>query len=195
MRGARRGRGARMRSAVAILMGGLAAACGSDITSDGCCGNLPGGDAPSLSDLFGNVLYRANGSQTTLVSLQTQSVIGIYFMSRTCPACGSFTPELVATYDAIRAAGKPFEIVLASVDPAGAVELTALMQQYKMGWLALPLGSDKIMELAQRYDVAWIPTLVVINAAAKTITKTGREDVMDKGAGAFDQWVAASPAP
>ncbi len=195
MRRADRWRRSRVRSAVAILLGGLGAACGSDATSDGCCGDLPGGDSPTLSDLFGSVLYRADGSQAGLASLQTKSLVGIYFASRSCPACTSFTPELVKTYDAIRAAGKPFEIVLAGVDPAGAVELSAYMQQFKMGWLALPLGSDKIRELATRYDVEWIPTLIVVNAAGKTVTKTGREDVATKGAAAFDAWLAASPAP
>lgn len=183
------------RSAVALLLCSLSASCGSDVTGDDCCADLPGGTSPTLSDLFGTVLYKADGTQTGLITLQGQSLIGIYFASRSCPACSSFTPELVSAYNAMRGAGKPFEIVLAGVDPAGAVELTAYMQEYKMGWLALPLGSDKIMELAKRYDVEWIPTLIVINNARKTVTKTGREDVMAKGAGAFDQWMAANQAP
>lgn len=195
MRRAGRWASAGVRSTVAILLGGLAAACGSDATSDGCCGNLPGGNSPTLSDLFGNVLYRSDGSQAGLATLQTQSLVGIYFASRSCPACTSFTPELVSAYDAMKGSGKPFEIVLAGVDPAGSVELTAYMQQFKMGWLALPLGSDKIRELARRYDVEWIPTLVVVNAAGRTVTRSGREDVAAKGAAAFDAWLAASPAP
>jgi hypothetical protein len=100
----------------------------------------------------------------------------------------------VSVYDAIRSAGKSFEIVMAGVDPAS-VDLSAYMQQYGMGWLALPLGGVKINELATRYRVEWIPTLIVINDAGKTITLTGREDVALKGPAAFDQWLAASPAP
>lgn len=193
MRRADRWRSARRRSTVAILLGGLCAACVSDITGGGCCEDLPGGDSPSFSDLFGNVLYRADGSQASLASLQAQSLVGIYFASRSCPACTSFTPELVSAYNAIRGAGKPFEIVLACVDPS-TEDLATYMRQHGMNWLGLPLGSDKITELAKRYGVEWIPTLIVINAAGKTVTKTGREDIAARGAAAFDAWLAASPA-
>ena len=182
------------RSLVVGLLCCLSASCGSDITGDDCCSDLPGGDSPTLTDLLGTVLYTADGSQTGLLPIQTKDVIGIYFASRSCPACGAFTSELVAVYDEIRGAGKSFEIVLASVDPP-AVDLSAYMTQYAMGWLALPLGSVKITELITRYDVEWIPTLIVVGSSGKTITKTGYEDVLMRGASAFDIWRAASPAP
>jgi hypothetical protein len=83
---------------------------------------------------------------------------------------------------------------MAAVDPSSE-DLSTYMRQYRMGWLAIPLGSEKIMELAKRYDVEWIPTLIVIDSGRKTITKTGREDVLAKGAAAFDAWLAASPTP
>ncbi len=182
------------RTVVAGLLCCLSASCGSDITGNGSIDDLPGGSSPTLSDLFGSTLLRADGSQASLVALQGQSIIGIYFASRSCPACAGFTPELVSTYNAIRKAGKPFEIVFASVDPAS-LDLTAYMREYGMGWVAIPLGSEKIMELAKRYDVEWIPTLIVIDSGRKTITKTGREDVLAKGAAAFETWLAASPTP
>ncbi|MHB1192456.1 MAG: thioredoxin-like domain-containing protein [Longimicrobiales bacterium] len=182
------------RSIAAVLLCCLSASCGSDITGNGSTDELPGGDAPSLTDLFGTTLIRSDGSQTDLLPLQGQSIVGIYFASRSCPACAAFTPELVGVYDQIRKDGKPFEIVMAAVDPSSE-DLPTYMKQYHMGWLAVPLGSEKVMQLAQRYDVEWIPTIIVINVAGKTITKTGREDVLAKGAAAFDTWLAASPAP
>jgi hypothetical protein len=182
------------RTLVAGFLAGLSASCGSDITGGDPLADLPGGASPTLSDLFGTVLYRADGSQAGVLPLQDEAIIGIYFASRSCPACQAFTPELVSAYDEIRKAGKPFEIVLAGVDPSS-VDLIAYMKEYGMGWLALPLGSDKITELAKRYEVEWIPTIIVINDARKTITKTGREDVLAKGPAAFEKWLAASPAP
>jgi hypothetical protein len=182
------------RSLVAGLLCCVSASCGSDITGNGSLDDLPGGASPSLTDLFGTTLVRADGSQAGLVELQGQSLIGIYFASRSCPACTAFTPELVSVYDQIRKDGKPFEIVMAAVDPSSE-DLSTYMKQYRMGWMALPLGSERVMQLAQRYDVEWIPTIIVINVAGKTITKTGREDVLAKGAAAFDTWLAASPAP
>ncbi|HSW30759.1 MAG TPA: thioredoxin-like domain-containing protein [Longimicrobiales bacterium] len=182
------------RSSVGILLCCLSASCGSDITGAGSLDDLPGGASPSLSDLFGNVLLTSDGSQAGLVELQGQSLIGIYFASRSCPACTAFTPELVGVYDEIRRSGKAFEIVLAAVDPSSE-DLSTYMKQHRMGWLALPLGSEKVTQLAKRYDVEWIPTIIVINVAGRTITKTGREDVLAKGAAAFDKWLAARPAP
>jgi hypothetical protein len=183
-----------VRGLAAGLLCCASASCGSDGTGPGSIADLPGGASPTLADLFGTVFYRADGSQASLQALQAQQVIGIYFASRSCPACGAFTPQLVSVYNALRTAGKPFEIVMAGVDPAS-VDLSAYMTQYGMGWLALPLGGVKVTELVTRYNVEWIPTLIVINGAGKTITKNGREDVAAKGAAAFDGWLAASGMP
>lgn len=172
----------------------LSASCGSDITGDGSIDDLPGGSSPTLSDLFGTTLLRADGSQANLVTLQGQSLIGIYFASRSCPACAGFTPELVSAYAEIREAGKPFEIVLVSTDPPS-TDLAEYMTSFGMDWLAVPPWSDKIMELLTRYGVEWIPTLVVIDSERRTVTKSGREDVIVRGASAFEKWLAATPAP
>jgi len=147
-----------------------------------------------LTDLFGTVLYKAEGGQVGIQALQTKAIIGIYFASRSCPACGAFTPQLVSTYNELMRTDKSFEIVLASVD-ASSADLSGYMQQYAMAWLALPSGGEAVLQLVKRYDVEWIPTLIVIDEERKTITKTGREDVVTKGAAAFDQWLAASGGP
>ncbi len=182
------------RITVAGLLCCLSASCGSDITGNGSIDDLPGGSSPTLSDLFGSTLVRADGSQVGLVSLQGQSIIGIYFASRSCPACAGFTPELVSTYNEIHEAGKPFEIVLVNLDPPSA-DLAEYMTSNGMDWLAVPLWSDKIMELVKRYSVEWIPTLIVIDSERRTVTKSGREDVIIRGASAFDKWLAATPTP
>ena len=52
-----------------------------------------------------------------------------------CGPCRGFTPQLIKTYDAVRAAGKEFEVVLIGSDRK--LEEFARYHQ-KMPWLALP---------------------------------------------------------
>merc|ERR1712048_719448 len=42
--------------------------------------------------------------------------IGLYFSAHWCPPCRGFTPKLAECYNALQAAGKPFEVVFLSSD-------------------------------------------------------------------------------
>jgi len=172
----------------------LLASCGSSPTDSGVSGDLPGGDHPSFEDLFGPALVRADGSQVSLRAVQDKALVGIYFADPSCPACAAFTPLLVSAYEELMAAGKSFEIVLVSVG-GGSAEMFAFMQRYGMGWPAVPYDPAKLLTLLQRFGVEWVPTLVVIDSERNVVTKTGREDVVAAGAGAYDVWSAARPGP
>ncbi len=160
------------------------------------CGDSVTGPEPaaSFSELFGPFLVKADGSTVDVQVLEGTTLIGIYFASRSCPACAGFTPQLVSVYNELRGAGESFEVVFASAD-GSSEDLLAYMQEYDMGWLAVPFEGGTITELARRYDVQWIPTLIVIDSERETVSMTGREDILDGGAAAFDDWVAASQAP
>jgi nucleoredoxin len=156
-----------------------------------------GGDGPtepmtaSLSDLFGAQLYKADGSQVSVGSLNQNAVIGIYFASAGCPACGAFTPMLVDAYDQLKEDGQSFEVALITygiTEPA----LFDYMVDSEMSWLAVSPLSDKVDALVQRYNVRFVPTLVIIDNAANTISLTGREELAQNGAAAYDAWLAAS---
>lgn len=145
----------------------------------------------SLSDLFGSVLLKVDGSQAGLEALQEKALIGIFFSAGWCPACGAFTPQLLATYHELKESNKSFEVILVSFDD-DAEGMLAYMRQHAMPWLAVPHGSAKATALTQRYDVRLIPTLIVIDRAGKTISMNGRGDIVAKGAGAYEDWLAAS---
>jgi nucleoredoxin len=145
----------------------------------------------SLSDLFGPALLRADGSSVGLEALEGKALIGIFFSAGWCPACGAFTPQLLATYGELKEARKPFEVILVSFDNDSGGML-AYMRQHAMPWLAVPHGSAKATALVQRYDVRLIPTLVVIDQKGKTLSLNGRGDIVAKGAQAYDDWLAAS---
>jgi len=145
----------------------------------------------SLSDLFGSVLLKTDGSQVGIGAMEDKAVIGIFFSAGWCPACGAFTPQLLATYHELKESKKSFEVVLVSFDDSSG-GMFAHMTQYAMPWLAVPHGSAKATALVQRYDVRLIPTLVVIDQKGKTLSLNGRGDIVGKGAQAYDDWLAAS---
>jgi nucleoredoxin len=77
-------------------------------------------------------------------------VIGFYFSAAWCPPCQRFTPQLVKTYEAVRAAGKQFEVVYVSADRD---ENTFEQYFAKMPWLALPYEDDRCDELRARFRI------------------------------------------
>jgi nucleoredoxin len=167
----------------ALLVVVLAAACGDD----GPTGPKPA----SLPELFGTELYRVDGSTVGVESLAGTPVIGIYFASAGCPACGAFTPILLDAYDGLKEEGRAFEVVLVT----GGIGMTALLEYMTdsgMPWLAVPTPSEEITNLVRRYDVRWVPTLIVIDSEGRVRSMNGREDVTVGGAGAYDLWLAAA---
>jgi len=166
---------------VAVLFGSVVSGCGdSDPVKS---------EPPTLADLFGNQLYRADGTTLGLEALNDVPVIGIYFASPTCPACGNFTPLLVSAYEQIQAQDQSFEIVLAS-SGADVSSVLDYMTDSNMGWLSVPPNQANL--LVQYYSVRFIPTLVVIDDQARLISLSGREEVAQHGSGAYDDWLSAA---
>ena len=158
----------------------------------GCDGGGPVESPPvSLLDLFGSQLYRADGSTVGSQVLNNTPVIGIYFSSPECPACGGFTPLLVEAYNQLQDDGRPFEVVLVSLG-IGDSALFDYMVDSDMPWLAVSSQSNNAAALAQRYDIRWVPTLVIIDGTANTISLTGRDELVQRGTAAYDDWLAAS---
>ncbi|PNH03411.1 Nucleoredoxin [Tetrabaena socialis] len=92
---------------------------------------------------------------------------------------GRFTPKLLETMAALRAAGRAVEAVFVSGDRG---EEAFAEYHSHMSWPALPYADRKrAAELNSLYDTAGIPTLVVLDEQHKVIT--------DEGVGA----VAADP--
>lgn len=169
----------------------LAVAALMSCAASGCDEGGPTGPKPaSLSDLFGGQLLRADGSSVGVQVLDDTPVIGIYFASPGCPACGGFTPILVDAYDQLRQDGRPFEVVLVGLS-LGPSSLSEYMEDSEMSWLAVSAGGSKADALVNRYDVRWIPTLVIIDGSGNTISLNGRDELALGGLGAYDAWLAA----
>jgi nucleoredoxin len=145
----------------------------------------------ALPELFGSSLLLADGRSVGIEALAGKAIIAIYFGARGCPACAVFTPRLAEVYEGLRAAGRSFEVVYVSSD-GSAESMHRYMQDAGMGWLALPWGGSHAAALGQRYDVRWIPTVIVIDGAGATVSMTGREEIAELGAAAYDDWLARS---
>ena len=97
-----------MRAIVlAILMGWAVSGCGDD--------GPTAPEAAALPALFGPQLFGADGAVVGVESLENTAIIGIYFASAGCSACGAFTPLLVDAYQQWREGGRSFEVVLVSL--------------------------------------------------------------------------------
>ena len=145
----------------------------------------------SISELFGNQLFKADGTPVGVGVLENSAVIGIYFASPGCPACGGFTPILVDAFNELREDGRSFEVVLVSPGISD-LSLFDYMVDSQMPWLAVSSEGNKASVLLDHYGIRWVPTLLLIDSDGKTISKTGREEVVRDGTAACDAWLATS---
>ena len=175
----------RIRSdlAVAILSCLAVSACGDSGPQEPSAASVP--------DLFGSQLYRADGSTVGIEALDGVAVIGIFFASHSCPACGGFTPLLLSAYEQLAEDGQSFEVVLVSLGASESM-LLDYMTDWGMPWLAMPSQGSLANRLAKRYDVRWIPTLIIIDSQGNTISVYGREELAQEGVAAYDGWLASA---
>jgi len=119
-----------------------------------------------------------NGKTTVATSqILKGKNIALYFSAHWCPPCRGFTPKLVKTYNAMKAAvdeGKreDFEFVFVSSDK----DKSAFDDYYgEMPWLAQPYENRKgKAALSDLFEVQGIPTLITLDADGKIINKAAR---------------------
>ncbi len=139
--------------------------------------------SPAIEDLFQGPLLDSMGKEVSKQIL-TDKTIGIYFSAHWCPPCRSFTPKLVEFRDANK---KNFEVVFVSSDKSPEAQME-YMKGSKMKWLTMPHRSDAASALKNKYGIRGIPSLVIISADGKTITKNGRSDVSSNPSKALKKW-------
>jgi nucleoredoxin len=140
----------------------------------------------SLKDILGNTLTTADGKSVSIDQLSGKKV-GLYFSASWCPPCHVFTPRLVEFYNVLKKQGKLFEIVLVNYDETDK-DMAAYMRDAKMPWLAMPFDENRAKKLWGDFKIPGIPTLIVVGADEKIITRDGRADVEISGAEAFGLW-------
>jgi len=139
-------------------------------------------------DLIGSNGFLGKSGEVSLADISAD-VIGLYFSAHWCGPCRAFTPTLTNVYNEIKAAGKSFEIIFVSSDRAQ----SGFDEYFKsMPWIALPFGDRRKNALSQRFQVAGIPTLIVLKKDGSVVSTTGRADVGNLGVRAYDKWAGGS---
>jgi nucleoredoxin len=125
----------------------------------------------SFLELITGDFINKNNETISSDTLKSNTALGIYFSAHWCPPCRGFTPQLVNTYNTLKAAGKKFEIIFASSDHD-----QKSFKEYmdEMPWLAFPFGDGRITAFNDLYDVEGIPMLVIVDSNGKIINKSGR---------------------
>jgi len=144
----------------------------------------------SFKEILHGKVINGKGEEISTDTLTENSAIGVYFSAHWCPPCKTFTPKLVSTYNALKAAGKKFEIIFASSDSD---EASFKDYYHEMPWLALPYKDKRISSLSDLYGVQGIPTFVIVDpATGQIINANGRSVVEADPQGADFPW---SPKP
>lgn len=146
------------------------------------------GEEAESASVLPETLSNAAGDEVASSSLEGKYV-GLYFSASWCPPCRSFTPKLVKFRD--DNADENFEVVFISFDES-AESKSNYMKEAGMKWLTLPGFNDATgNELALKYQIQGLPTLVVLSPDGKVVTPNGRQDVIFTPKKALEKWKSA----
>jgi nucleoredoxin len=137
--------------------------------------------------LFPGGLVDASGKAVDLKALAGKTV-GVYFSAHWCPSCVAFTPDLVKFRDKNAA---DFEVVFVSFDRS-----TEDQQQYmtekQMKGPAVACLTEPVKALQRKFEAHAIPTLVILGADGREITRQGKADVASDPDNALAKWRKAA---
>ncbi|KAL5552876.1 hypothetical protein UlMin_040277 [Ulmus minor] len=126
-------------------------------------------------------LVSNDGNQVAVSELEGK-MVGLYFATSAHGRCIEFTPKLVEIYKKLKEKGENFEIVLISLDYEE--------EQFKTGfetmpWLALPFQDKTCEKLVRYFELAALPTLVIIGSDGKTLKSNVAELIEEHGIEAY----------
>ena len=122
----------------------------------------------------------------TEAALHGKTVL-LYFTASWCPPCRRFSPALVALYEAAKAEGSAFEVLMVPWDHDEQA-LRQYARTHDMRWLAVAWEDRELAdELSLRFDVRHVPTVVVLDVdaagGARVLSTEGRTEVLEYAAG------------
>lgn len=115
-------------------------------------------------------------------------LVAIYFSAHWCPPCKAFTPKLVAFRDKNEAG---LEVVFVSYDKSQQ-EKDKYMQETQMKWPTVPFQSQSGKDLAKKFSVRGIPTLVVLSPKGNTVSTAARMEVTKDPDKCIEAWQKAA---
>ncbi|MFH1496730.1 MAG: thioredoxin-like domain-containing protein [Verrucomicrobiota bacterium] len=128
-------------------------------------GKMPTGLTGKLVELNGKSLSASSGERLGGVKF-----LAFYYSAHWCPPCRGFTPELVKTYERIKASNPEFELIFISSDRTEEA-MEGYMTEYGMKWPALKFGQKKTVGLVRRPShERGIPNLVFMDAEGNELS-------------------------
>ncbi|KAK0406170.1 hypothetical protein QR680_018408 [Steinernema hermaphroditum] len=141
--------------------------------------------------LEGVELVLSNKTKVKASEAVKGKIVALYFSAHWCPPCKMFTPKLKEFYDALKAAGKNFEVVFVSFD-RNAKDLEKYYSELHGDWPYVEFGDEAIERLSMELNVSGIPALHIIDAGGRLLVRNARSSVTSSGAeGAvalFEKW-------
>ena len=113
------------------------------------------------------------------------TLLGILFSAGWGSPCRIFYKDLINIYNQMNDGEKVFEIIQVSFD--------AKEEDFKkaisgLPWKFLPLKFSGIEELKKKYNVLTIPKFFPIDKTGKSLSDTGREDLLEYGVDICEKW-------
>lgn len=140
----------------------------------------------SFGFLGNSLLVDKGRRQRTLSVLDGVPLVALYFCADWCPPCKIFTPKLINFYHEINKEERKVEIVLISCD-LDFIEYEKHIN--KLPWICVPYDKGRSAYITEKFDIAQIPSLVVLKWDGTFITKNGRDDVRHRGIESFGDWI------
>ena len=139
--------------------------------------------AEGIGELLPEKLIDSEKNEVTLDKLGDK-LIGLYFSASWCPPCKQFTPILIKLRDDNQA---DLEVVFISSDRS-AEDQMKYMKDYKMSFLAVPLGAEQTKKLQSKFNIRGIPSLIILDSSGKVISTSGVSEVRKSPEEAIASW-------
>ena len=113
------------------------------------------------------------------------TILGVLFSAGWGSPCRIFNKDLIRIYNQMNDGEKIFEIIQVSFDNN---EDDFKKSIVGLPWKFLPLQSDKIKTLKEKYNVLTIPKFFPVDKKGNSLSDRGREDLLEYGVDICEKW-------
>ena len=133
--------------------------------------------------VFGEFLADKGGAKRPTGIALAGKVVAVYAGASWDDGSNEFEPRLAKDYAALKAAGKPFEVVWLSEEND---EFEHARHQASIPWFSVPYKRAERETALEHFHISSLPRLVIISPAGKVLVDNAAADVATN----FDAWVA-----
>lgn len=113
-------------------------------------------------------------------------IIFLFFSSLWCNPCQEFVEELWKFYNKVNESMKTLEVIHVSFDRS---EEDFNKDIADKPWVFIPYNDPIIKDIALKYSVNHIPTIILLNKDYSVASDTVRKDMSEQGIRIVDKWI------